>query len=93
MSEATTYRVRSVVDFLSIPEERRPVALHEFGVWLRLRESFSTVLGELAEIVAFPEEFVWVDDDLGEGRVILKDDDGRAILDVKGKIAGAPNVG
>lgn len=65
------YTIRTVTDFLEVPEDRRGVALAEFRQWLRLREGLADIMGDLMKL---SDAFEWVDDDLGEARLVVKVD-------------------
>lgn len=69
--DGMTYTITKVTDFLAIPEDRRMVAYREFEAWL----GFFGGIAPLIEggVVDPPEAFIWVDDGLGEARVIFED--------------------
>lgn len=66
-----TYAITTVTDFLKIPADRREIALREFKTWLSLCETVAPFVDE--GVMDLPDEYVWVDDDLGECTVSLID--------------------
>lgn len=80
MSEAKEYHISTVTDFLAVPQERRKVALAEFGEWLLLWDAIKPLVD--AGAVAASEAFIWVDDDLGEARIGVKDGNGKVLAKV-----------
>ncbi len=81
-----TYTIRSVVDFLTVPEDRRDTCLREFAVWLSLLENGRILLGE--EHVKFPDAFGWIDDGLHEAVLAVETPDGEQHEIVRGRMKG-----
>lgn len=73
-----TYTIATPLDFLTIPAHRREIALSEFRNWLQMRVQIAPLI-EMG-LVKVPDEYVWVDDDLGEGRVNFVDAETRKPL-------------
>ncbi len=69
---APRYEIRTVADFLNVPEDRREVCIREFGVWLELVGNLK-VMFEGIEFAEDPAgKFIWVDDDKGTATVAIK---------------------
>lgn len=62
MTEHPTYMVKTVNDFLQVPEDRRAMCLQEFTVWLAVAENARRLLDGIQ--AKWPDTFTWVDDDL-----------------------------
>lgn len=86
MSKPTgkTYEIRTVKDFLTVPQERWDVCLGEFSIWLGI-VGFGRVLEEHGLAVPLPqnETFVWHDDGDGSVNVHVQDESGAECLTVK----------
>src|SRR4051812_10182080 len=82
---AKTYRIASVMDFLSVPEDRREVCLREFRVWLGVADAMGLMLAGIA--AEFPQEFVWVDDGKHEFEVNINANGSRFTI-AKGPMPG-----
>lgn len=82
--KAPEYRIETVRDFLTIPADRRRIALHEFLSWLEFTEKADILLGAVRQTlgadIKSPDVFHWVDDDLGEVRVCATATDGTVIM-------------
>ena len=67
-----TYEIRTVFDFLKVPEDRRRICLREFHAWLMLHESIQSLIQAGLEAAGAPIQseaisfrgdcFRWVDD-------------------------------
>ena len=62
-----TYEIRTVADFLKVPEERRRICLREFNAWLTLIVAVPDLLvaaGASKDSIALrePDVFRWRDD-------------------------------
>jgi hypothetical protein len=68
------YEIRTVQDFLLVPEDRRAACLAEFGTWLKIHNPLLTLLTppEYPNAVKFAGMFRWIDDGKREVSVLLK---------------------
>lgn len=71
MSEHPQYDIRTVQDFLQVPEPRRAICLKEFATWLKIHDAVVTLLTppEHPNAVQWTY-FRWIDD--GERNVSIK---------------------
>lgn len=58
---ADIYEIRTVKDFLTVPEEKREAMLVDFVLWLRMVSEFN---GLFDGVIAVDNCFKWVDDGL-----------------------------
>lgn len=87
MSEAKGYRIKTVHDFLIVPEDRRAVCLREFGVWLGLCTALLGVMDGIP--VGMPDAFVWIDDDLHTATISVVSGTHRIVV-ASGRMAEFP---
>ena len=81
---APTYEIRTVLDFLKVPKDRRPLCLHEFAMFLEMVEPSCELLGLVADetiskgAVRFGpiDLFKWVDDERGAAAMSVRMPDG-----------------
>ena len=87
---ASTYAIRSVVDFLQVPAARRELCLREFHAWLTMHDAVLDAVTDLssAGIVAMQWNgvFNWVDDDKGQFTIRLLAPDGVQLGTAKGDL-------
>lgn len=74
MSEPKRYEIRTVVDMLAVPPDRRDLMLIDLGLFLALRDFMDATFKDLiAEGKAKSGDvFMWIDDGKHEGNIILK---------------------
>ena len=75
-----TYEIRTVADFLIVPEERRSVCLREFHSWLAIQEGVTALLlaaNDALEGDLKREHLHWQND------VFRWNDDGKACISVE----------
>jgi hypothetical protein len=95
---APEYELRTVQDFLKVPEDRRALCLHEFGQWLEMAARVELLRGLLdaagAKLTNDPfEAFCWVDDDKGEARFgFTEEATGKDLGAVTAALPKAPGV-
>lgn len=77
---APTYTIRTVTDFLAVPDQRRADCLNEFSVWLGLLGGLRGLLGDLSEPVEFPDAFEWIDDGKRRVSLVATDGENRVVL-------------
>jgi hypothetical protein len=63
------FEIRTVADFLTVPEDRRFVCLREFHAWLTMGEGIAALLGIAGDTLGASvnavfksDVFVWIDD-------------------------------
>ena len=71
MSDAPEYLIRTTIDFLKVPEDRRPVCLMEFNVWLSLCDASQNLMKGLP--LEWSDTFVWIDDGKHHASVHITD--------------------
>lgn len=60
---APTYTIRSISDFLQVPEDRRDACLREFAVFLSILDYSLVLMGsDLRPALSAAASFVWCDD-------------------------------
>lgn len=69
---APRYEIRTVSDFLNVPEGRRDVCLREFAVWLDLVKNLKAMFDGIAFAEDPAGKFIWVDDDKGTATIAIK---------------------
>lgn len=79
------YDINTVDDFLKVPEDRLPLCLQEFLVFLKIIRRAHAI--EVVKIQ--PTTYKWIDDDEHIAHVKLSVD-GKPMIDVKGHIRGFP---
>jgi hypothetical protein len=65
MSEHPRYIIKTLADFLTIPQEKLEHALKDFYSWIEYNHAFRSLakeIPELAGLEADASKFVWVDD-------------------------------
>lgn len=67
---ASEYRIRTVGDFMAVPEDCRDVCLREFAVWLSIGETAKKLLTGIP--AKWPTTFVWIDDGLHTATVSVE---------------------
>lgn len=72
MSEAPKYTIRTIGDFLKVPEDRRELCLREFRVFLDLVQHSSAFLAGVGAPVKPVDAFVWIDDGLHTAKVSVQ---------------------
>jgi len=61
-----TYRIRTVLDFQDVPEDKLDACLKEFRTFVRIIAPFRALVGDCVRV---SDEFTWVDD--GENNIII----------------------
>jgi hypothetical protein len=64
------YEIRSVADFLLVPEDARGRCLSEFGTWLKVHDPLLALLGGRGVATLRPV-FTWIDDGVRDLRIQL----------------------
>jgi hypothetical protein len=67
--EPKHYTIRTVQDFLNVPEDRRALCLSEFGIWLEHVEAMKPLVDMIPDGMLKNDPFAafnWIDDDKGE---------------------------
>jgi hypothetical protein len=64
------YEIRSVADFLLVPEDARARCLSEFSTWLKVHDPLLTLLGGPGVAKMLPV-FTWIDDGVRDLRIKL----------------------
>lgn len=54
------YEIRSVQDFMLVPEYRRALCLREFEIWIGMMEDIKKLMADVP--VRLPDAYVWIDD-------------------------------
>jgi hypothetical protein len=65
MSEHPRYIIKTLADFLTIPQEKLEHALKDLYNWIEYNHAFAVVAKEIPELAALEvdvSKFVWVDD-------------------------------
>jgi hypothetical protein len=65
VSEHPRYIIKTLADFLTIPQEKLEHALKDFYSWINYNHAFAAMtkeIPELAGLEADASKFVWVDD-------------------------------
>lgn len=81
-----TYDIRTVADFLKVPEDRIGECLREFRIMLDMARATTSLLGNIADSMAdepgakhkrgdvhfvMLDRFEWIDDNLGEAHLTI----------------------
>lgn len=72
--KAPVYQIKTVADFLSVPEDRRATCLREFNVWLTMADAvrqLQELMPGMVKAEMGVECFAWVDDGKGEARITV----------------------
>jgi hypothetical protein len=83
---APRYEIRTVSDFLNVPEDRRPLCLKEFAVWVELVANLKSMFDGIPFTEDFSEKFVWVDDGKGTATIAIRTPDGKDVWKTEGRI-------
>ena len=62
MSERQRYELRSVADFLSVPEDKRAHCLADFRLWLVMVGEMAAHFRDVPGIKVPLDRFTWLDD-------------------------------
>jgi hypothetical protein len=65
MSEHPRYIIKTLADFLTIPQEKLQHALKDFYSWINYNHAFAAMTKEIPGLAALEvdvSKFVWVDD-------------------------------
>lgn len=81
---APKYTIRTLTDFLKVPEDRRAECLKEFSVWLELYEAVHVLFDGL--LLKDHDAFVWIDDGKSTATIRVESEDGEEIWRAEGKI-------
>ena len=85
MSDAPTYEIRTVLDFLKVPAARRGECLEEFAVWLYILEASGVALAAFNP--SLPQSFDWIDDGMHTMKATVSGPDGTFTL-ISGTMKG-----
>jgi hypothetical protein len=77
------YSIRTVWDFLDVPEDRRAECLHELEVWLALMQFGRAICADIPHEA--PDDFEWHDDGAGDCRILIQAGD-ETIAEIGGEI-------
>lgn len=67
MSEAPTYKIKSITDLLAVPEDRLAECLRELPAWLAALRAFHALHQQLGrQAFKLPDTYEWIDDGKGE---------------------------
>jgi hypothetical protein len=71
------YEIRTVADFLLVPESKRALCLREFGTWLKVHDPLVALLGG-PDVVKMRPVYTWIDDGKREMSITLHAKGGEA---------------
>lgn len=57
-----TYQIRSVADFLAVPQAKRGACLEQFALWLDIVEQSERLLVGIEGVNIGRDEYRWIDD-------------------------------
>jgi len=80
-TDAPTYKITTVADFLKVPPDRRDACLKSFAEFLPMAQDMLDVANTLADLLGADkglnaiEGFTWIDDGKDEVTIILRPSD------------------
>jgi hypothetical protein len=68
---APRYEIRTVADFLSVPEDRRALCIKEFAIWVEMVANLKAMFDGIEFVEDPAANFIWVDDDKGTATIAV----------------------
>ena len=78
-----TYEIRTVADFLKVPEARRRICLREFHSWLDIQASITNLLCVASETINGADDALKPENIRWQNQAFNWNDDGKATISVQ----------
>lgn len=62
MEEAQSYEIRTLDDFLKVPDDRLDACLAEFADAIRIQRRIQSTFDSIGAVEIFGKSFTWIDD-------------------------------